>query len=110
MAEVQNSNPTILNAADLPSRLRPTATGKTSTYGGGIFTQSLSNASDFFSTSPLSSSESESEDDLMEEPIDEQEIYGETSPPILMYLKSVSFSSTLTLSNESRSDLDDLRP
>ncbi|RJE18726.1 hypothetical protein PHISCL_08941 [Aspergillus sclerotialis] len=75
MAEMQNSNPTILNAADLPTRLRPAATGKPGAYGSGIFTQSLSNASDFFSTSPLSSSESESEDDLMEEPIDEQEIY-----------------------------------
>lgn len=82
MAEIQNSNPTILNAADLPTRLRPATTGKSGT-GSGIFTQSLSNTSDFFSTSPLSSSESESEDELMEEPIDEQEIYGETNttPP-----------------------------
>lgn len=79
MAEIQNSNPTILNAADLPTRLRPAATGKSAT-GTGIFTQSLSNASDFFSTSPLSSSEPESDDDLMEEPIDEQEIYGATPP------------------------------
>ena len=89
MAEMQNSNPTILNAADLPSRLRPAATGKAGTYGGGIFTQSLSNASDFFTTSPLSSSESESEDDLMEEPIDEQEIYGETTPSTVMVSKCI---------------------
>jgi hypothetical protein len=78
MADVQNSNPTILNAADLPSRLRPAPTGKTSAYGPGIFTPSLPDSSDLFSTSPLSSSEPESDDDLMEEPIDEQEIYGRT--------------------------------
>ncbi|RMJ25992.1 hypothetical protein PHISP_03129 [Aspergillus sp. HF37] len=75
MSEVQNSNPTILNAADLPSRLHPVPTGKTSAYGPGIFTPSLPDSSDLFSTSPLSSSEPESDDDLMEEPIDEQEIY-----------------------------------
>lgn len=79
MAEMQNSNPTILNAADLPSRLRPAATGKTGTYGPGLFTQSLPDSSDVFSTSPLSSSEPESDDDLMEEPIDEQEIYGKST-------------------------------
>ncbi|KAJ5779055.1 hypothetical protein N7457_006775 [Penicillium paradoxum] len=67
MAEMQNSNPTILNAADLPTRLRP-ATRK-SEYGG-IFTSAL----------PLTpvdwaiSSDSE-DDNLLEEPIDEQEIY-----------------------------------
>jgi hypothetical protein len=68
MAEMQNSNPTILNAADLPTRLRPTAT-KTGEYG--LFTSALPLPADFESAS------SDSDDDnLLEEPIDEQEIYG----------------------------------
>jgi hypothetical protein len=68
MAEIQNSNPTILNAADLPTRLRPTAT-KTGDYS--LFTSALPLPADFESAS------SDSDDDnLLEEPIDEQEIYG----------------------------------
>jgi metal-sulfur cluster biosynthetic enzyme len=71
MAEIQNSNPTILNAADLPTRLRPTATHKTE-YGG-IFTSALPLAPVDFESAPSSDSE---DDNLLEEPIDEQEIYG----------------------------------
>lgn len=71
MAEVQNSNPTILNAADLPTRVRPTA--KSDDYGSGIFA-AAPNPADF-----LSSDSEQDDDDLLEEPIDEQEIYGWTS-------------------------------
>lgn len=72
MAEIQNSNPTILNAADLPTRLRPTATRK-SEYSGGIFTSALPLAPVDFESAPSSDSD---DDNLLEEPIDEQEIYG----------------------------------
>lgn len=71
MAEMQNSNPTILNAADLPTRLRPTTTRK-SEYAG-IFTSALPLAPVDFESTPSSDSE---DDNLLEEPIDEQEIYG----------------------------------
>jgi len=80
-SEIQNSNPTILNAADLPTRLRPTAPRKSGVYGAGIFTSVLppaANPNDPFS-SLYSSETSDSEDELMEEPIDEQEIYGNAS-------------------------------
>ncbi|CAI7593282.1 hypothetical protein PCG10_002991 [Penicillium crustosum] len=70
MAEMQNSNPTILNAADLPTRLRPTTTRK-SEYAG-IFTSALPLAPVDFESTPSSDSE---DDNLLEEPIDEQEIY-----------------------------------
>ncbi|KAJ5302027.1 hypothetical protein N7508_006890 [Penicillium antarcticum] len=69
MAEMQNENPTILNAADLPTRLRPTATPK-GEYAG-IFT-SVPLPADFLESAPTSDSE---DDNLLEEPIDEQEIY-----------------------------------
>ncbi|KAJ5333269.1 hypothetical protein N7541_003102 [Penicillium brevicompactum] len=67
MTEVQNSNPTILDAADLPTRLRP-STQKSADQG--LFTSALPLPADFDSAS------SDSDDDnLLEEPIDEQEIY-----------------------------------
>lgn len=74
MAEVQNSNPTILNAADLPTRSRPTV--KSGDYGSGIFA-AVPNPADF-----LSSDSEQDDDDLLEEPIDEQEIYGRASPSL----------------------------
>ena len=80
-SEMQNSNPTILNAADLPTRLRPASPRKSGAYGTGIFTSALpsvTNPSDPFTSSPYSSEASDSEDELMEEPIDEQEIYGKS--------------------------------
>lgn len=107
MAEIQNSNPTILNAADLPSRLRPAPTGK-ATYSG-IFAPSLPDTSDLFSPSPLSSSESEGEDDLMEEPIDEQEIYGRDFVTRRFYSKTLTLTDTLP-SFLSRLDIYNLRP
>lgn len=66
MAEMQNSNPTILNVADLPTRDHHTQ--KPGNHLAGIFA-ATPNPADFLS------SDSE-DDDLLEEPIDEQEIYG----------------------------------
>lgn len=75
---MENSNPTILNASDLPTRLRP-ATSKKAGEHDGIFASALTSTrqpEDPFAAGYNSSSESESDDELMEEPIDEQEIFG----------------------------------
>ncbi|CBF84795.1 hypothetical protein AN1407.2 [Aspergillus nidulans FGSC A4] len=75
-SEMQNSNPTIINTADLPTRLRPSASPKSSTYGSEFFASALPSLTvDALSDYSPSTSESENDDDLMEEPIDEQEIY-----------------------------------
>ncbi|KAL3470466.1 hypothetical protein BJX99DRAFT_264213 [Aspergillus californicus] len=77
-SEMQNSNPTILSSADLPTRLRSSITTKSGTYGSGFFASALPSLTDGttdFSDHSLSPSESESDGELMEEPIDEQEIY-----------------------------------
>ncbi|OAX78192.1 hypothetical protein ACJ72_07503, partial [Emergomyces africanus] len=82
---MQNSNPTILSVADLPTRQQKsrhsTATAE-SIYTSGIFAHELHPASSLLhdpfmgSYTDEPSSESENDDDqLMEEPIDEQEIY-----------------------------------
>ncbi|KAI9367822.1 hypothetical protein BJX61DRAFT_547129 [Aspergillus egyptiacus] len=77
-SETQNSNPTILNSADLPTRLRPPLPIKSGTYGSEFFTSALpSLTGGTFDLSDFSSSPSEvgSDDEFLEEPIDEQEIY-----------------------------------
>ncbi|PLB44688.1 hypothetical protein P170DRAFT_429452 [Aspergillus steynii IBT 23096] len=75
-SEVQNSNPTILNSADLPTRLRPAVSHKPGVLKTGVFATALpADPIDLLSTSPPLSAESDNDDDLMEEPIDEQEIY-----------------------------------
>jgi len=105
MAEMQNSNPTILNAADLPTRLRPTATRKSGDYG--LFTSALPLPADFESAS------SDSDDDnLLEEPIDEQEIYGKiirklpklkvTTPLNITHLNQISSHPSPTPNTPSR--------
>jgi len=76
MAIADNANPTILNASDLPTRRR-----KDSSHNGhptgGLFARISPSTSlrDPFLPTPILSSDSESEDDSVEEPIDEQEIY-----------------------------------
>ncbi|CAG7927121.1 unnamed protein product [Penicillium olsonii] len=65
MAEIQNSNPTILDAADLPTRLRTPQ--KSADHG--LFTSALPLPAEFDASSDSD------DDNLMEEPIDEQEIY-----------------------------------
>ncbi|KAL2869925.1 iron-sulfur cluster assembly protein CIA2 [Aspergillus lucknowensis] len=78
-SEMQNSNPTILDTADLPTRLRPSVSSKTTTYGSEFFAAVLPSlmhgtADPLSDYSPFSS-DSEGDGELMEEPIDEQEIY-----------------------------------
>lgn len=77
-SEMQNSNPTILNAADLPTRLRPALSRKPGILESGLFAPAFlsADASEILIDEFTSSSSSESDDDLLEEPIDEQEIYG----------------------------------
>ncbi|KAL4889152.1 hypothetical protein BDV59DRAFT_122532 [Aspergillus ambiguus] len=74
-SEIQNLNPTILNAADLPTRLRSSPSHKP--LETGLFAGSLLAPADALDLSPTSysSGESDEEADLLEEPIDEQEIY-----------------------------------
>lgn len=74
---MQNSNPTILNVADLPTRLRPASSRKSGTYRGGILALTLSSLVDptDLALSPYGSEESDDDIGLMEEPIDEQEVY-----------------------------------
>ncbi|KAL4969210.1 iron-sulfur cluster assembly protein CIA2 [Aspergillus stella-maris] len=75
-SEMQNSNPTILNTADLPTRLRPSVIQKVGTDGSDFFASLFpSHAVGILPEYSSSASEPESDDDLMEEPIDEQEIY-----------------------------------
>jgi hypothetical protein len=84
-SEMQNLNPTILNAADLPTR-QLTSPGKSSDDIGGLFASALSppNLRDPFAISVYDSPDSESDaGDLMEEPIDEQEIFGNIKLPFV---------------------------
>lgn len=89
-SEMQNENPTILSAADLPTRQRNKPAHLNNPhhqeYEGTVFFKDLAlpELTDPFTTLPTSyvSEESETEDDdenTLEEPIDEQEIYGEIS-------------------------------
>ncbi|PKX90897.1 iron-sulfur cluster assembly protein CIA2 [Aspergillus novofumigatus IBT 16806] len=74
-SEMQNSNPIILNAADLPTRL-PKAPQKPYAYGTDVFSstlQSLGQSADSFSLN--SHPDSEEDNDMSDEPIDEQEIF-----------------------------------
>ncbi|KAL4927933.1 iron-sulfur cluster assembly protein CIA2 [Aspergillus undulatus] len=75
-SEMQNSNPTILNIADLPTRLRPSVTQKAGTYGSDFFASAFPSLDvDVLPDYSPPTSDSEGDNDLMEEPIDEQEIY-----------------------------------
>ena len=107
MERVDNLNPTILNAADLPTR-KPAeegllgsgggsgnaATKKPDIYDGTIFAPSISSYAaaldDPFAVaedvddpmrSASPSSEEDNEANVLEEPIDEQEIYGSSNKP-----------------------------
>ena len=86
MSEVLNANPTIRNASDLPSRRRPSSSQhphKSSRTPLGIFASTVPAAAyipDPFSPSLPSDSESSGEEDDIEEPIDEQEIYDLIAP------------------------------
>ncbi|KAM0090588.1 hypothetical protein ACP6JD_006024 [Aspergillus fumigatus] len=85
-SEMQNSNPIILNAADLPTRI-PKAPQKPYAYGTDIFSstlQSLGQSGDSFSLIPHP--DSEEDDDMSDEPIDEQEIFDIMIKPSLPHV------------------------
>ncbi|MCJ1377558.1 hypothetical protein MMC17_000653 [Xylographa soralifera] len=76
MAEIQNSNPTVRNVADLPTRRGRTSSPTTNIHSLGLFADTIPSSSyllDPFEPAPTSSG-SDSDDDAVE-PIDEQEIY-----------------------------------
>ena len=76
--DVQNSNPTILSASDLPTRRRPSTTQKRADGGLGLFDSLLpAHGYPYDPFSPPSSTASSDVDaeDEADEPIDEQEIY-----------------------------------
>lgn len=79
MSELNNANPTIRNASDLPSRQRRPYSHQICTkHSPEIFTNiipSSAYAPDPFLPYPSSSDQEGSDDDSVE-PIDEQEIYG----------------------------------
>lgn len=98
-SEMQNLNPTILNAADLPTRIRNTNIKSSGdNFDETIFNGAISlTVHDPFASQPYPSSESESEDgDLYEEPIDEQEIFGTQNSFCLYPLEMARFQNRLT--------------
>jgi len=82
MDDVQNANPTILNASDLPSRRREAQVKIRKDGGSGLFDSLKPSLNDPYSMFVPrhqvvgSLSDSDSEEDDSEEEIDEQEIYG----------------------------------
>lgn len=81
MSEILNSNPTIRNASDLPSRRRQGHTESSSKTPRGLFASTVPPSAylpDPFSPSSSSDSDLSDEDDDIE-PIDEQEIYGKAT-------------------------------
>jgi len=80
---LENANPTILNASDLPSRRRESVAKKRKDGGTGLFDQLVPAYGypydPFAPPSSSSSSESSQDDDAVEE-IDEQEIYDLIAP------------------------------
>src|SRR5687767_3443953 len=79
MAELDNANPTILNASQLPTREVKAAprNGPDAKFNGAIFAKP-SYLSQPFYVEGLSWGQDAAEDDLAVEAIDEQEIYGES--------------------------------
>lgn len=78
MSEIQNANPTIRSAADLPSRRRQTPIKTTKKPSLGLLASVVppsACSSDPFTLLEASGSENSDDDDTYE-PIDEQEIYG----------------------------------
>ena len=77
MAEIQNANPTIRDASDLPTRRRRISPPTTKKHPLGLFASSIPSST--YLVDPFEpareSSESDSDDEVVE-PIDEQEIYG----------------------------------
>jgi hypothetical protein len=84
--DVQNANPTILNASDLPSRGREDKTKPRKDGGSGLFDALLPTFYPYDESDSHPSS-SDDEDDTAQD-IDEQEIYGTKlrTPPRASYL------------------------
>lgn len=86
MEELQNSNPTILSAADLPSRLQSTNQSDAKSSSNGVLgilkppvlADPFAKPLDLDGHSTEDESD-DSQDELLEEPIDEQEIFGKQS-------------------------------
>ena len=79
MAEIQNANPTIRSASDLPSRRREIQVKTLKKPSLGLLASVIPNpaySSDPFTTVDSSGSEKSDDEDDTYEPIDEQEIYG----------------------------------
>lgn len=80
MSEILNANPTIRNTSDLPSRRRQASPHSFKQNTLGLFSSTVPASA--YSPDPftplLSSDEENSDDDDIVEPIDEQEIYGES--------------------------------
>ncbi|KAH0544198.1 hypothetical protein FGG08_001643 [Glutinoglossum americanum] len=77
-ADPLNANPTILSASDLPTRRRRPSSHTNIGAFSAVFSKGInvsSPSSDPFATSPISLSDSDSEDDAIIDRIDEQEIY-----------------------------------
>jgi hypothetical protein len=94
-SEMQNVNPTILNAADLPTRQGNKSAHLDNRhhqeYEGTVFFKDLAlpeltdpfalHSSYTSSISSESENEEDGDDNTLEEPIDEQEIYGKKMSP-----------------------------
>jgi len=90
MSEIQNANPTILTAGQLPTReskRRPGRKGPDTRYNDAIFAKpsyfsSLveENDDDLYAGWLGGGGGGDGDDDFTEEPIDEQEIYGQFTP------------------------------
>ena len=80
MSEIQNANPTIRSAADLPSRRRhvPSKPSRTPSLGwlAAVVPPSADSVDPFTVDDDSSRSEDSDEGGETDEPIDEQEIYG----------------------------------
>ena len=102
MSEILNANPTVRNTSDLPSRRRETSPHSSKQRTLGLFSSTVPTSA--YSPDPFtpstSSDEENSDDDDIVEPIDEQEIYGESRALILEWSRpseSVSKSTTATI-------------
>lgn len=102
MSEILNANPTVRNTSDLPSRRRETSPHSSKQHTLGLFSSTVPASAcspDPFAPSTSSDEENSDDDDIVE-PIDEQEIYGESRTLIVAWsrpLESMSKSTTTTI-------------
>lgn len=84
MYNMDNANPTVLNATDLPTRRGRDGVSKGKAPGSEILELMVMKSRYTIQDSNLSDLDSdlESDDDVAVEPIDEQEIYGRPPPSL----------------------------